>query len=495
MITFLFLWLCLPRVESLTYPAVISPQDPTLVIGSSLIAACSVNSDLHLKAEDLYWTLNGRRLPPESYKVLNGTTLSVALANLNGSRQQSGDNLVCHSRDGSILAGSCLYVGLPPEKPVNITCWSKNMKDLTCKWAPGTEGETYLHTNYTLKYKLRWYGRDNTCQEYRTAGQYSCHIPKDLALFTPYEIWVEASNRLGVAVSEVVMLDILDVVTTDPPADVTVSRVGDLEDQLSVRWSSPPALKDFLFQAKYQIQYRVEDSSEWKVVDDVGNQTSCRLAGLRPGTVYFVQVRCNPFGIYGSKKAGIWSDWSNPTAASTPRSDRLPGVCDPKSGEHNTTLRRELKQFFGWVKKHAYGCSNLSIKLYDQWRVWLQKSHKTRNQVGKDPSPIPYISVPRGRWAGSLGVTSPCEEEQSLQIHKAASTRWLLLLHGQIPLAPWELLSMALKGHLTCCSASPGDLEMGAQAGAPGSRHSEVVRPLHFPVAQGLKRRQGCPLD
>lgn len=53
--------------------------------------------------------------------------------------------------------------------------------------------------------------------------------------------------------------------TTDPPADVHVSRVGDLEDQLSVRWSSPPALKDFLFQAKYQIQYRVEDSSEWKV--------------------------------------------------------------------------------------------------------------------------------------------------------------------------------------------------------------------------------------
>jgi len=45
---------------------------------------------------------------------------------------------------------------VPPEKPVNITCWSKNMKDLTCKWAPGTEGETFLHTNYTLKYKLRW---------------------------------------------------------------------------------------------------------------------------------------------------------------------------------------------------------------------------------------------------------------------------------------------------------------------------------------------------
>uniref|UniRef100_A0A8C2TKF7 Cytokine receptor-like factor 1 n=1 Tax=Coturnix japonica TaxID=93934 RepID=A0A8C2TKF7_COTJA len=367
-------------------PAVISPQDPTLLIGSSLTVTCTVSSDLRLRAQDLYWTLNGRRLPASSYTALGPTTLSVALTRLNGSRQQSGDNLVCHSRDGGILAGSCLYVGLPPEKPVNISCWSKNMKDLTCTWAPGTEGETFLHTNYTLKYKLRWYGRDNTCQEYHTAGPYSCHIPKDLALFTPYEIWVEASNRLGVAVSDVVMLDILDVVTTDPPSDVHVSRVGDLEDQLSVRWSSPPALKDFLFQAKYQIQYRVEDSSEWKVVDDVGNQTSCRLAGLRPGTVYFVQVRCNPFGIYGSKKAGIWSDWSNPTAASTPRSERTAGGCDPKGGEQNTTLRRELKQFFGWVKKHSYGCSNLSIKLYDQWRVWLQKSHKTRNQVGKERS-------------------------------------------------------------------------------------------------------------
>ncbi|XP_013924991.1 PREDICTED: cytokine receptor-like factor 1 [Thamnophis sirtalis] len=230
---------------------------------------------------------------------------------------------------------------LPPEKPTNISCWSKNLKDLTCRWVPGSEGETHLHTNYSLKYKLRqffltWYQSKQDCDLY--------------------------------------------AVTTDPPSDVHVSRVGDLEDQLSVRWSAPPALKDFLFQAKYQIQYRVEDSSEWKVVDNVSNQTSCRLAGLRPGTVYFVQIRCNPVGIYGSKKAGIWSDWSNPTAASTPRNGRTPGVCEPKNGEHNNTLRRELKQFFGWMRKHGT-CANLSIKMYDQWRVALQKSHKTRNQV------------------------------------------------------------------------------------------------------------------
>jgi len=59
---------------------------------------------------------------------------------------------------------------------------------------------------------------------------------------------------------------LIRAVTTDPPADVQVSRVGDLEDQLTVRWASPPELKDILFQAKYQIRYRLEDSTDWKVV-------------------------------------------------------------------------------------------------------------------------------------------------------------------------------------------------------------------------------------
>ncbi|NWQ67831.1 CRLF1 factor, partial [Neopipo cinnamomea] len=338
-------------------PAVISPQDPTLLIGSSLVATCTVSPDFPLKAEDLYWTLNGRRLPAASYAALGPSTLSVALARLNGSRQQSGDNLVCHSRDGGILAGSCLYVGRT-FGPARVSTRDAPLGSRQSGFeAPHPEREERDRRERAV------------LAEPRIA-------PNRIRLFAPSGFYICCSLTLAAPRRGPV-----PAVTTDPPSDVHVSRVGDLEDQLSVRWSSPPALKDFLFQAKYQIQYRVEDSSEWKVVDDVGNQTSCRLAGLRPGTVYFVQVRCNPFGIYGSKKAGIWSDWSNPTAASTPRSERGVGGCDPKGGEQNTTLRRELKQFFGWVKKHAYGCSNLGIKLYDQWRVWLQKSHKTRNQV------------------------------------------------------------------------------------------------------------------
>lgn len=57
----------------------------------------------------------------------------------------------------------------------------------------------------------RWYGQEKECDDYSGGQPYTCYIPRDLALFTPYEIWVEASNQLGSATSDVINLDILDV--------------------------------------------------------------------------------------------------------------------------------------------------------------------------------------------------------------------------------------------------------------------------------------------
>ena len=57
----------------------------------------------------------------------------------------------------------------------------------------------------------RWYGKEKECEEYNTGQPNTCYIPRDLAIFTPYEIWVEATNQLGSATSDVITLDILDV--------------------------------------------------------------------------------------------------------------------------------------------------------------------------------------------------------------------------------------------------------------------------------------------
>lgn len=91
--------------------AEVSPQDPVLRIGSSLTATCTLGPELRLPSSTLYWTLNGEKLPGSAYRPLGPHVLSVTVHSLNGSRQPSGDNLVCHSADGRVLAGACLYVG------------------------------------------------------------------------------------------------------------------------------------------------------------------------------------------------------------------------------------------------------------------------------------------------------------------------------------------------------------------------------------------------
>lgn len=57
----------------------------------------------------------------------------------------------------------------------------------------------------------RWYDEEKKCEDSSPGHPYSCRITRDLYLFTPYEIWVEASNQLGWAASDVLTLDILDV--------------------------------------------------------------------------------------------------------------------------------------------------------------------------------------------------------------------------------------------------------------------------------------------
>lgn len=112
-------------------------------------------------------------------------------------------------------------------------------------------------------------------------------------------------------------------VTTDPPADVHVSRVGDLEDQLSVRWSSPPALKDFLFQAKYQIQYRVEDSSEWKVGRGPGGVPQ---GGVHPYPGVGGAHGAEPLACCPVPPPRSWTTWATRPRAAWPASAPAPST-------------------------------------------------------------------------------------------------------------------------------------------------------------------------
>lgn len=97
--------------------------------------------------------------------------------------------------------------------------------------------------------------------------------------------------------------------------------------------------------------------------------------------------------------------------SSSPPSVQLQtGPCDLQPAEHNSTLRRELKQFLGWVRKYVSGCGAVSIKLYDEWRAWLHKTHRMRQQVGKQLVSLPPLespTPPSSRHAVGIG----CERD------------------------------------------------------------------------------------
>lgn len=82
---------------------------------------------------------------------------------------------------------------------------------------------------------FRWYGKEKECEDYTHVQPYSCSITRDLHLFTPYEIWVEASNQLGRATSDVITLDILDVGECGETRPLTSVFVG-------LRFQCPSAL-------------------------------------------------------------------------------------------------------------------------------------------------------------------------------------------------------------------------------------------------------------
>ncbi|XP_030049006.1 interleukin-6 receptor subunit beta [Microcaecilia unicolor] len=133
----------------------ITPESSVLAIGSQFIAFCTLNEtciDLFKQnASHIIWKSKATEIPEEKYTVINQTTSSVTL-NVSSSFESP---LTCSFRVyGQIeqtLHGIFFTLGLPPDKPENLTCIVYNDDNLTCTWNPGRP--TFLPTNFTLKHQ------------------------------------------------------------------------------------------------------------------------------------------------------------------------------------------------------------------------------------------------------------------------------------------------------------------------------------------------------
>ncbi|XP_041673273.1 erythropoietin receptor [Cheilinus undulatus] len=196
------------------------------------------------------------------------------------------------------------------EVPENPKCFAEGRKDFICFWEEDEEraGSVDQYT-FTYTYQKENSNRCPLRALHAAGGKtlFMCHLNRT-QMFVQMDIQVHREGTLIHNRSLLVEL----VFLLDPPANVTVSRLGQ-QGQLNVSWVPPP-LKYMDDSMMYEVSYSTSDSFKWQVEVAKANSKMI-LRGLQPGTNYKVRVRVKLDGISYN---GYWSAWSDPVYMETP---------------------------------------------------------------------------------------------------------------------------------------------------------------------------------
>ncbi|XP_009082731.1 PREDICTED: interleukin-6 receptor subunit beta-like, partial [Acanthisitta chloris] len=293
----------------------IIPESPVLALGSNFTALCILNESCldfgNIYANQIIWKIKNRVVPKEQYREINRTVSSVTFNDTSSLATPLTCNVLADGHLEQNIYGITVTVGLPPEKPKNLSCIVHQLSEftysMTCTWDPGRH--TFLDTLFRLKY--RW-SQEEFPDCIPKGVNNSCTVP-DPQFFVNLEVWVEAANALGKAESDPVVLDPIEIVKPLSPHNLSVDS-GVLPTVLKLSWENRISVP--MMELKFNIRYRIVGDTKWMQVppdDTASTRTSFSLQGLRPHTEYVFSIRC-------MKKdgAGYWSDWSEEKTGSTP---------------------------------------------------------------------------------------------------------------------------------------------------------------------------------
>ncbi|KAL8220371.1 UNVERIFIED_CONTAM: hypothetical protein K2H54_044345 [Gekko kuhli] len=210
-----------------------------------------------------------------------------------------------------------IHAGYPPSQPQNLTCITNNTsRSLKCQWDPGKD--SLLQVRTTLKGFRSQSGcavlLDPIPDCIPEMDQNSCTIPRqNLQLYQTMAFQVMVRNGLGVAQSELLCTDPMDLVKLDPPAIQSIQSVPEETHCVSVAWEE--AKDSNYMKQSCDLRYRTEADQEWTLVQNITSSTrQVQHCGFLFGISYQFQMRCQKFG------ARYMSDWS-PTKIFTTHED------------------------------------------------------------------------------------------------------------------------------------------------------------------------------
>ncbi|NWZ31744.1 IL6RB protein, partial [Asarcornis scutulata] len=285
----------------------IIPESPVLALGSNFTALCILNESCldfgNIYANQIIWKIKNKVVPREQYREINRTVSSVTFNDTSSLATPLTCNVLADGQIEQNIYGITVTLGLPPEKPTNLSCivhqQSKLTYPMTCTWNPGRH--TFLDTHFKLKY--RW-PRENFPDCIPKDANNSCTIC-DVQFFVNLEVWVEVANALGKNESDRLVFDPIEIVKPLSPHNLSVNS-GILPTVLKLSWEN--RISTAVMKLKFNIRYRIVNETNWMQVpseDTASPRTSFSVQGLRPYTEYVFSIRCMK-----EDGVGYWSDWS-----------------------------------------------------------------------------------------------------------------------------------------------------------------------------------------
>ncbi|XP_042649813.1 granulocyte colony-stimulating factor receptor isoform X2 [Tyto alba] len=279
---------------------------PVVPLGSAVTASCTIQSKLCRGLEQgkvrITWMLDNEPVAGSQRRGPGGTEVSnLTLPQFNRTQAK----LWCWvewNRTKQRVGMAEIRAGYPPAKPFNLSC-ILNLSDygLTCQWDPGAD--SHLPTSIALKCAGSRAQAVTGCTP--QGGRSRCTVPRRLLqLYRQMEIWVSATNALGMAESEHLCIDPMDVAKLDPPALQSIQSIPFQTDCVTLAWEVAPSNAHMELQC--ELRYRAPEDPAWALVTNiVGQAGTTQRCGFLFGTQYHFQMRCRR-----SSARGYWSEWS-----------------------------------------------------------------------------------------------------------------------------------------------------------------------------------------